>query len=319
MAENVREWLDHDYAARNDQDVAEMRAECGAAGYGVYWMLVESMAESTDGWLRSDRLAGLAKQFDVSTEVLTQIIRSCIDNNLFIEEDGRFTSNRIQRHKRKRHDAAEKARIAAETRWGKKNGMQQASSPDEVACYEHATSMPQECSRYAEKSRVEESREEKRREEEVGGDALSAHEGTTTTTSPPNGFTATATHTHDPRYDPTYGWPDEATVMQFATEHHVPLESARESFRYFTKVGWRMKNGLDIRDWRIALVDNVQAMSGIPKADTKPLTEDEMKNRFLKDPRAYDAMRPVFGQNGARYWIPKDAPLRPGMQEVQVK
>ena len=38
-------WFKHDYNARNDEKILELRSIHGAEAYGVYWMIVETMAD----------------------------------------------------------------------------------------------------------------------------------------------------------------------------------------------------------------------------------------------------------------------------------
>jgi len=45
-------YFQHDYNARNDEKVLELRSNYGVEGYGLFWMLLESMAETDDGKIK---------------------------------------------------------------------------------------------------------------------------------------------------------------------------------------------------------------------------------------------------------------------------
>ncbi len=59
-------WFKHDYNARNDEKILELRAEFGAEGYGIFWMLMEKMAENHYGWLDGGLKGGLS--VDLNTD-----------------------------------------------------------------------------------------------------------------------------------------------------------------------------------------------------------------------------------------------------------
>ena len=39
-------YFSHDYNARNDTKILYMRQELGMEGYGIYWYLIEALADS---------------------------------------------------------------------------------------------------------------------------------------------------------------------------------------------------------------------------------------------------------------------------------
>ena len=51
-------YFNHDYTARNDDKILELRANFGAEGYGIFWMIVETMAENEHGGLNASLLGG---------------------------------------------------------------------------------------------------------------------------------------------------------------------------------------------------------------------------------------------------------------------
>ena len=67
-------YFQHDYNARNDERTLQIRAEHGLAGYALYFMLLESMAESSDGYLSMDGMAGLSLSYGSAIEQLKALI-----------------------------------------------------------------------------------------------------------------------------------------------------------------------------------------------------------------------------------------------------
>ena len=53
-------YFSHDYNARNDIKIQALLVEHGAAGYGVYWIIVEILHEETAKKLKQNNLTYVA-------------------------------------------------------------------------------------------------------------------------------------------------------------------------------------------------------------------------------------------------------------------
>lgn len=95
-------WFKHDYNARNDEKILELRSIHGAEAYGVYWMIVETMADNDNGGIKGGLIGGLSHGFGVAKEKLQEIIQCCLDVDLFYEENGSYFSRRMLKHKEER-------------------------------------------------------------------------------------------------------------------------------------------------------------------------------------------------------------------------
>ena len=104
-------WFRHDYSARNDEKILALRALHGNEAYGIFWMLVEYMAESSTGWISMTSMTGLAIGLGVEAEKLNAVVGECIKLELFVEKDGRFTSMRLQSHKSEREQNRKTGRL----------------------------------------------------------------------------------------------------------------------------------------------------------------------------------------------------------------
>lgn len=109
----------HDYNARNDEKILMLRAEYGAEAYGVFWMIIETMAESSDGTIDRGAIGGLCLGYGVAKESLSKIIDYALEIGLFqIADSGRFYSPRIMEHRESLENLRAAGRKGAKKRWG---------------------------------------------------------------------------------------------------------------------------------------------------------------------------------------------------------
>lgn len=123
MARNETYWFKHDFNARRDQKILEMRSVYGAEGYGWWWMLIEMMRESSDYKLKLSgkyAIPTLAKELDTDPTQLQQFIDDCIHEfELFQSDKKTFWSPSLMRRMTAYNDVIEKRREAANSRWNK--------------------------------------------------------------------------------------------------------------------------------------------------------------------------------------------------------
>jgi len=111
-------YFSHDYHARNDEKILELRVKYGAEGYGLFWMLVETMAENDNGGAKAGLIGGLSLGYGVTKEKLAEFVKYCVEIELFYEEDGFIFSRRMKKHKALRLKLVEDGKKGAEKRWG---------------------------------------------------------------------------------------------------------------------------------------------------------------------------------------------------------
>lgn len=105
-------YFSHDANARNDEKISMLRAEHGPAGYGVYWMLIETLFESSDVKLSHNKIKGIAFVNNIDIALLSDVINTCITERLFVSDGDKFWSESLIRRKEKFTDIKEKRSAA---------------------------------------------------------------------------------------------------------------------------------------------------------------------------------------------------------------
>lgn len=136
-------WFKHDLHPIDDDDIVSMIGEFGAAGYGLYWRIVEKLHNTTDNRLELDRkiYSTIAKQMQFDEEQLqanaqqmqakafhTKITASAVEyfisqcikiHKLFKEEGGVFYSERVDRNMLEKRRLSDIRRSAASSKGSK--------------------------------------------------------------------------------------------------------------------------------------------------------------------------------------------------------
>lgn len=110
-------YFSHDYNARSDSKILELRAVFGAEGYGIYWMLIETMAENADSKINKNHIAGLSLSYGIAKDRLEAIINLCVDLRLFILNENLIYSERLNDHKEFRKGRSTDGKRGADKRW----------------------------------------------------------------------------------------------------------------------------------------------------------------------------------------------------------
>jgi len=108
----------HDYGARNDDKILEIRAKYNNEGYAVFFYCLEVMAERNDGYIMADLLGGLSLGFGVGKEWLIGFLEFCQKIDVFKKNEIGYYSPRIIKHLKFRSTLSEGGKIGAAKRWG---------------------------------------------------------------------------------------------------------------------------------------------------------------------------------------------------------
>lgn len=90
-------YFDHDYNARNDQKILELRAEHGWHGYGVYFALIEVLCESNNE-IKREALGGLSLGLSLAKGEFIKLLDYIISLGLLQERKGIIFSKRVAEH-----------------------------------------------------------------------------------------------------------------------------------------------------------------------------------------------------------------------------
>lgn len=109
-------YFSHDYNAANDTKILFLRHQLGMEGYGIYWYLIEQLANA-GGKLPLDLVPVLAMQMHCTDVKVNGVL---LNFDLFTIESGEFWSHRLQEHLELRLKLSQSGKAGANNRW--KNG-----------------------------------------------------------------------------------------------------------------------------------------------------------------------------------------------------
>jgi hypothetical protein len=113
---NKSYYFSHDYNAANDTKVLFLRHQLGMEGYGIYWFIIERLADA-GGKLPLELIPVLAMQMQ-STDIKVKGVIMQFD--LFRIDEGEFWSERLNDHLGLRAKLSQSGKNGAISRW--KNG-----------------------------------------------------------------------------------------------------------------------------------------------------------------------------------------------------
>ena len=106
-------YFSHDYNAANDTKVLFLRHQLGMEGYGIYWYLIEQLANA-GGKLPLELIPVLAMQMHCTDVKVNGVL---MNFGLFTIESGEFWSERLQNHLELRQKLSESGKTGANNRW----------------------------------------------------------------------------------------------------------------------------------------------------------------------------------------------------------
>ena len=142
-------FFSHDSNARNDDKIIALRMRLKAEGYGIYFMILERLRDSSD-YMSIKDYNMLAFDFRVSADTVKSVVE---DFGLFsFTEDGkRFYSESFLKRMKQKDEKSEKARESANKRW----------EEHKQECERNANASIQECERNAIKEKKGKENKEK--------------------------------------------------------------------------------------------------------------------------------------------------------------
>lgn len=145
-------YFSHDSNARHDPKILSMRSVYGSEGYGWYWIIIEMLREQDDFKIEITKYVwnALAMQTQCTADALHNFVEDCINEFKLFESDGEFFwSESLKRRMEIRNDKSEKARKAAEARWGKASKDKGSTESDDKQSKSNANAMQPHSNRNA--------------------------------------------------------------------------------------------------------------------------------------------------------------------------
>jgi hypothetical protein len=140
-------WFKHDSNAKDDPKCVMLIEQLGLEGYGIYWMLVETLRDQPDYKYPLHLVPALARRYNTSAQKVEAVIKGY---QLFTTDGEQFFFSLSLLERMKEYDGKrQQARMAAKTRWNKQE-----------LCGRNADALPAQCVSNA-------IREEKRREKYI--------------------------------------------------------------------------------------------------------------------------------------------------------
>jgi hypothetical protein len=117
-------YFPHDFNAGSDEKILYLRSKFGMQAYGLYWVLIEIMHESSDSKLTCNLIDGIAYQINVDITFLKEFYNECIAIELFVTDGVKYWSERVLRNKELLYEKRNLKSIAGkkgmENRWKNK-------------------------------------------------------------------------------------------------------------------------------------------------------------------------------------------------------
>jgi hypothetical protein len=162
-------WFPHDNDAANDLKLAALLDDYGAAGYGIFWLITELLHAEPDGSLplKAYVFKGIAKTSKSDAKTVEKLVRACLEEyDLFYEIEGKFTSGRVQRNKKRKQEVHEfKKEIGSKGGKAAQEKRRQGQSSGKAKLDQSSTSA---------KAQLDQNKAEERRGEEIYID-ISSH------------------------------------------------------------------------------------------------------------------------------------------------
>lgn len=121
-----KEWFSHDYGTRHKMKLSALIKEKKMRGYGLFWVIVEMLYETSDKWMDLDEVTYIAieGQSGESATFVREFVDQCIGKYKVFHQDGnRFTTQRVLLNMDTRlaisQQKSESGKKGAEARWQK--------------------------------------------------------------------------------------------------------------------------------------------------------------------------------------------------------
>ena len=107
-------YFSHDFNSRSDPKIEEMMMTHGMLGYGIFWGIIEMLAQETERWYLPKQYERISYVLRVDKNVVQDVVEKY---GLFIFDKDNFWNKRLDRYFDQRAKKSQKAREAVAKRW----------------------------------------------------------------------------------------------------------------------------------------------------------------------------------------------------------
>jgi len=125
-------YFTHDFNAQNDPKIRKMRRKWKMEGVGVFWCLIEMLAQETERWYLPKDYDELADDLRTTEKCIKSIVE---DFDLFVFDQKNFWNRRLDRHFDIMAEKSTIARKNAEKRWKKQDQKMQSECKKNATAY----------------------------------------------------------------------------------------------------------------------------------------------------------------------------------------
>jgi hypothetical protein len=275
----------HDYGARNDTRIAELRATYGWSGYGIFFALIEIMAESKQKALLKEELNGIAFLLHLKPEELEDMLAFMVKKGLLVEEETLYYSRRLCMDFNERLAKSERAKANAERSLSKRKANSKQNDSKAKANLEQSVSKTeakrkQSVSEAKATAKQTDSNRSALKEKERKGEGESNYrasvEGELHPPTPESNSELSSNPPGSPQFPPEKfptemstaerlekiqpssqpNQPEQPTIEQvagYAGLQSIPKDVAEKFFDHYESEGWKSGNGNNIVNWQAKL------------------------------------------------------------------
>lgn len=262
MKENTF-YFTHDFNAQNDEKVESMIFRLGWESYGLFWALIEKLAQDPNHRLKKeyDRISNVLR----TTENL--IKRIVEDFGLFVVDSEFFYSERLIRHFEKREEKSQKAKDSIKKRWDKNTNV--------IRTYNECNTIKE---RKGKESKVNEIKEKEiLKEENIGAEAPQSRKG-----------------------KKSFIKPTLEEVSQYCNEAQLIIPP-EEFYDEMESTGWLLKRGA-VKDWKATIRNwnRNRIKWGAKETSSKRMSHDEalrIAGERIKEEERLARLRPASLEN----------------------
>lgn len=237
-------YFSHDSNARNDIKIKAMRKTYGLEGYGMYWLIIETLREEVEHKLPIKEYVfdGIATDAGLDAQFIQKYIDDCINKFELFQSDGEyFWSRSLMERMEKMHNIREKRKAAARASVQKR-----LTNDDDNNT--NAQQMLNKCSTNAQQMLS------KTQQNKINENKINENKDIPPYIPPSGGIGEQ--EEKKPRKKKEFIAPTLNEVIAYFREKGSTDDLARKAYDYYTTGGWKDAKGDPVLNWKQKMLIN---------------------------------------------------------------